>query len=338
MEKQGIACLYYPTTVICVDDNQSVLQNIQLKLGKISPCKAFCVPEEALAYIEKNMNQSNPLKNIVSINTDSSNYNHNSEQLPLQYNISKIYENIYNKNRFLDISVVVVDYAMPSMNGEDFCKNLRKIKGNTIKIIMLTGEADDPKAIQLFNAGIIDRFLRKAEDGVDEELKNCVTEMQNAFFRNYSASVMQGLESEKDSALGDAVFINFFNKVCHDLSATSYYLIELSGSFIFFNSAGKPTWLIIKSLNELQEIADQIEPHISENLIDMIRKGNVVPYFVPGMETNYYSNEKNLEKSLYKARKLIGQTEYCYALLEELPEFSFSPHKITSFNQYVGSL
>ena len=68
---------------------------------------------------------------------------------------------IYNKERFGETSVVVVDFAMPQMNGEEFCRKLGQLKGNSVKIIMLTGEADEEMAVRLFNAGVIDKFLRK---------------------------------------------------------------------------------------------------------------------------------------------------------------------------------
>lgn len=338
MEEQKIACLYYPTTVIAVDDNLSILQSIKLKIGKKAPCKTFLIPEEALAYLEKNIAHNKALNGIVSIDTESASYTHDSKQLPLRYDVSTMYENVYNKDSFSEITVIIVDYAMPGMNGEEFCKMVRKIMGKPIKIIMLTGEADDPKAVKLFNAGIIDRFVRKGQPDTDENLKNCIIEMQNNYFKDMTYPVVKGLSSEEDSSLGDPAFIDCFNKICHNISAVSYYLIELSGSFIFFNSFGKPTWLIIKTLDELKEIADQLEAdEISEELIDSLRKGDVVYYFSDS-DFEYYSDEEKLRNSLHKAQKLQGKKEYRYALIDALPEFPLDKQKIASFNQYMSSL
>ncbi len=339
MEEQKMTCIYHPTTVVVVDDNPSVLQNIQLTIGEIVPCKTFSVPEEALDYLEKDIKKNNALNEIIKINVESDNYTFESEQLPLQYDISQIHKIIYEKDRFSKVSLVVVDFAMPSMNGEEFCTKLRKVKGSTIKIIMLTGEANDPKAIQLFNSGVIDRFLRKAQHGTDEDLKKCIAEMQNIYFRDLTFQIVQGLSSEQNSSLGDPDFIKFFNKICHDISASSYYLIEISGSFLFLNNAGKPTWLIIKTLKELEEISHQIESHISEEIIASIHNGEVVPYF-GGLETEIkcFGDEEELKKHLYKAEKLIGKKTYCYALLDELPGFPLERDKILSFNQYMSSL
>lgn len=337
MEEQKIACIYYPTTVVTVDDNPTVLKNVQLSIGKFVPCKGFSIPEEALKYLENEMAQNNALKGIININEESDDYNYDSGQLPLQYNITQIYKNVYDNDRFSSVTLVIVDFAMPSMNGEEFCRKLRKMRGNRVKIIMLTGEADDPKAIQLFNEGVIDRFFRKTQEGVEESLKNCVFEMQNNFFKEITFPMFEALSSEKDTSLGDPAFIEFFNKTCLDLSATSYYLIEISGSFLFFNNAGKPTWLIIKTLNELKEISEQIESHISEELIHSLDKGEVVSYF-GNKEIECYSNEERLKKSLHKAQTLKGKQEYRYALLDELPEFPLERGRILSFDQYISNL
>ena len=338
MNEQIMACMYYPTTVIAVDDNLAVLKNLELKLGRIMLCKTFSIPEEALDYIEKNIKKRDSLEEIVHVNEESSTYISSSEQLPIAYDVSKIYQHVYKEDRFSNVSVIIVDYAMPGMNGEELCRKLRAEHGSLIKIIMLTGEANDPKAIQLFNAGVIDRFIRKSQQGVDEALINTVLEMQEFYFKDLTSQIFKGISSEKTSALGDPAFAYFFDKVRQEISATSYYLIEISGSFIFFDNAGKPTWLIIKTLEELEEIAEQIEPDISEKLVDSIAKGEVVPYFKYSELVDYYSDEEKLEKALHKAEALIGEKMYRYALLDKLPEFSLDKEKIVSFNQYISSL
>src|SRR6202030_2068563 len=115
MESFNISCIYYLTTVVVVDDNKGYLKNIQYKIGKHMPCKAYSDPEEALVYVKNAITQNSPLKNIVGIDEHSGAYAHLSSQLPLQYNVAEIYKHVYNKNCFDEVSVVIVDYAMPSV-------------------------------------------------------------------------------------------------------------------------------------------------------------------------------------------------------------------------------
>jgi hypothetical protein len=112
---------------------------------------------------------------------------------------------------------------------------------------------------------------------------------------------------------------------------------QISGSFVLFDNAAKPTWLIIKTLDELEEIAGQIEPHISEKVINSIAKGEVVPYFGDS-EYECFSNEKKLRKCLHPARQLKGNKTYCYAILDALPEFPLERDKILSFDKYMENI
>ena len=335
MDESEISCIYYPTTIVVVDDNESVLENIELKIGKYLPCRLYSDPKEALAFIQAQMKRVDVLKNIIGIDEGSDYYNYASHQMPIQYDIAKIYNHVKNKDHFSELSVIVVDYAMPGMNGEELCKQLKRTKNHPLKIIMLTGEADEPTAIRLFNAGIIDRFMKKSDPDVDEQLKNAIISMQHRYFYDINYPLVRAISTDENSSLGDPVFREFFRKICDDISATSYYLIDTSGSFIFFNNSGKPTWLIIKTLNDLVEISDQIEAHISEEIIDLISKGEVIPYFWEN-EIEFFSDEEKLKKSLHKAKKLNGEKIYFYALLDELPEFPLETNKVVSFNQYMS--
>jgi CheY-like chemotaxis protein len=338
MAKRNIPCIYYPTTVVFVDDNKSYLQNIGYNIGRHILAKTYSDPEEALLYIQKSIEKNHPLKNIVTVDEESSSHSHTSTQVPLQYNISKIYEHIYEKNRFSEISVVAVDYAMPIMNGEEFSRKLRSIKESFVKIIMLTGEADHPMAIKLFNDGIIDKFLTKGQENLDNDLKNAIEEMQKYYFEEMSTSVINPLSCDKGSSLSDLSFVELFNEIFHRISATSYYLTEPSGSFIFLNNDGTPKWLIIKTLDELQGIAELMEDmEFSPESIKAVRNGDAIPYF-GNQEDAIYSEEAKGEQFTHKAEKLTGKATYCYALLDELPGFAIDKKKIFSFKEYFDNL
>ena len=56
--------------------------------------------------------------------------------------------------------VVVSDYRMPGMNGNQFLAQVREISPDTIRI-MLTGFADVGAAVDAINEGQIFRFLNK---------------------------------------------------------------------------------------------------------------------------------------------------------------------------------
>lgn len=337
MNNQKISCIYFPTTSIFVDDNKSFLEKIQFGLGNDLLCQTFYDPAQALQHIQQKVVQDSFLQGVIDINSEQKNYTHSSGQLPIQYNISTMYHQAYKKDPFQQISTVIVDYAMPSMNGEQFCRMVRQIKKTPIKIIMLTGEADDPTAIKLFNSGVIDRFLHKAQPNLYADLKATIAELQEQYFFDLTSNIVNALAVEQDSALGDNAFIDFFHGIRQEISAVSYYLIELSGSFLFFDANALPTWLIIKTQKEVNEILDQVEFDISDELVLALQKGEWVPYF-DKEAYDHYSNAESFQACLYPAKKLSGKQDYCYAVVKKLDNFPLNSDKIISFKAYLHSL
>lgn len=337
MNDSGISCIYYPTTVLVVDDNKSVLENIEIKIGKSIPCITYSNPNKALDFLQKQMARTDVLKDMIGIDQNFGDYSHVSMKLPIQYNIDKIFEHMKMADRFSEVSTIVLDYSMPGLSGEEICKRLQRPKGNPIKIIMLTGEADEPSAVRMFNLGIIDRFLMKSQPDVDEALRIALLEMQDRYFQDATYPIVRAISSDNNSGLGDPIVIDFFNKLKHDISATSYYLIEISGSFLLMDNAGKATFLFIKTIEELAEMADLMEDaEVSGNLVESVQKGKLIPYF--GSEKEFSKAQKStFEKCLYKANILKGNKDYAYAILKETPiGFPINLDEITSFNQYIN--
>lgn len=337
MSNKEISFIYYPTTVVFIDDNKTVLENIELKLGKHIPCKTYSDPTEALNFLQKELQRTDLLKNIIGLDESANYYSHTSGQVPIQYDITKILQPLQSKDLFSEISVIVVDQAMPGLKGEELCSRLTRTKGSPVKIIMLTGEADEAKAVKLLNSRIIDAFLMKSQPDIHEDLKNTINDLQKLYFQEISYPLVKAISSDVDSSLSDPVFIDFFNDLVERISASSYFLIETSGSFFLLDSSGKPTWLLIRSLNELEQIANQMEEEIPEELIDSIRKGDLVPYFYNA--ESYYEDFEKLKKCLYKAKRLQGKKEYAYTILNEPPfGFPLKASNFLSFNDYLDSI
>lgn len=75
--------------------------------------------------------------------------------------------------RFDDIAAVVVDYEMPEIDGLRF---LQSISDTACAKILLTGAAGDSEAVNAFNAGLIDYYLRKGDAAMPEKLADVLAE------------------------------------------------------------------------------------------------------------------------------------------------------------------
>ena len=98
--------------------------------------------------------------------------------------ISPIYQTIYNETKFNQVSVVVIDYEMPGINGIELCK---LIKDTTIKKIILTSRATERIAIDAFNNQTIDAFIFKEE--IEKSLIPTIQKLQYNYFADISSHI-----------------------------------------------------------------------------------------------------------------------------------------------------
>ena len=78
----------------------------------------------------------------------------------IRLDLNVLEQEIKHIDRFKRISAMLVNYAMPTMNGLEFCAQLTD---RDVRRVLLTGVADEKTAVQAFDAGLIDHYLPKAK-------------------------------------------------------------------------------------------------------------------------------------------------------------------------------
>jgi CheY-like chemotaxis protein len=112
----------------------------------------------------------------------------------IDVSLDMIHREVHNEHRFEQVSVVVVDYDMPEIDGLEFCRNL---KNKAIKKILLTGKADEQTAVRAFNEKTIDRFIRKQDDDVMARLNRAIAELQREHFDQIEHMLADALRSDR---------------------------------------------------------------------------------------------------------------------------------------------
>jgi CheY-like chemotaxis protein len=258
MKSTQLPCLYYPTTVALIDDDEIFLEHLEKNLSQKTSYIKFDTPNEALVTLLEKMKDAPHQRHVISnlIDTDEEVSEYGS--YAIRVNLSFIYNKRLDKNRFTIPSVAVVDHDMPTMNGVEFCS---KLLNHPIQKIMLTGVADHNIAINAFNKGIIQKFISKDDPDLFTSINNAVEEMQKEFFMKLSELILSTITANTFSYLNNPNYIDFLWAFIKDNQIKEFYLIDSIGSFLLFNTNNESIWLIVKSdeclLSDAQIAKDQ---------------------------------------------------------------------------------
>lgn len=328
MHSFSIPTCYFPSTALFIDDNRDFLLNFVLQLDEGLAYRIFDNPHRALHYIhnkhcELDLLSQHCLKaDGVTKESHSVRSNH--------MDLSAIHAEVYNPHRFSEISVVVVDYAMPGINGLEFC---RQIENSNIKKILLTGQADEKLAIQAFNEGVIHRYIKKSDADAAEQIINSIYTLQRQYFQAMSDLIARMLSIQFPSCLHDRKFAQFLQQLRMEKQISEYYLADEKGSFFMLNDDALPSFLLIRSEEDVKQLTKKasfldLDPIIYQQLAE----GKLLPYEPePG-------GGKEQTMQFFPATRIEGNQTYYYAHIEHYDKHLERPQKILSYNRYLEEL
>lgn len=262
---QKIPVCMFPTKVLLVDDDRPSLKKLILNLDETKSIYQFYDrPQAALAFLNEEYQPDLFEKRLISQPAEE-----DWQHARLDVNIYDLMKEVYNPQRFDQVSTVIVDFEMPRMNGLEFCEN---IKDPTIQKILLTGEADETLAVQAFNKGLIHRYIKKQDPNVFEILNQSIVDAQRTYFLNISQVMIKAATFEPGlSYIVDPVFIKFFERVLKENNIVEYYLFETTGSFLLLDAKSNLYGLFTYNKSQLdmwietQEF-DSVPDHLAKEL------------------------------------------------------------------------
>jgi CheY-like chemotaxis protein len=326
----NIPAYYYPTKVYLVDDNKDFLTNFSLQLDPILAYSLFESPHEALRHLLQE-NKVTQLNKQVLTEHHENNENPISNQL-VKLDLSVIHKQIFDQNRFEEVSVIVVDYDMPGLNGLELCKRL---KDKPVKKILLTGKADEKLAISAFNEGLIHHFIQKNDTDIINRINESIINLQKQYFLDATKLIMRMLHIENIGFLKDPVFVELFNNICEDNNIVEYYITETTGSYLMLDIQSKPSWLVVKYYEDLTlhyEIAQSSKA--PADVLESLRSGDKLPY--SWNVKDYYTIEKDQwYKQLHPSEEILGKDTYYYSYITSLDSFDIKPGEILSYAKYL---
>ena len=299
---------YYPTSIASVDDNESFLASLKMGLENFPFHRTFKNPIEAIDYLKDNQQASSSIDHFIKATEPGEEKHIDHHEIRIHF--TQIHQKIYDPDRFKRISVVILDYAMPRMNGIELSRKLRSMG---IKIIMLTGQADEQLAVQAFNEGLIDRFILKSTENLIQKLNTTILELQIKYFLEKIHIISKCFPPELSLALMQP-HNPFFRHLIEKLNIIEYYPINTQSNFILLDKHGETFWLFVKSTSELKEYHELACDGIAcDNISQSIMQHDKMPCFYSDEAFRKAPNQ--WESLMYPITQIKNQPKLYYALI-----------------------
>lgn len=296
---------FYPTTTVLIDDDRSILNDLIQGVDlEMLPHKMFVNPREGVHFIN-NDTYRQEFTNRLMVSDEA------MEGESLNFKPHSLLKEIKTADRYHQVSVLIIDYEMPGMNGLEVCQ---QIQNPFVKKILLTGVADEGIAVEAFNKGLISRYIRKHAPDFLDQLQQALSFFQHEYFEEVFTLPLQALEKRPEStALVDPVFINYFNTLVQTHGIQEYYLVEGMGSFLMVGKEGTLYSLITldEGLVDAYVNAASMDTLTPEQ-IQAIATHDLIPCYHDPFKAPYLEPEKDLDRFLHKPNILKGISKTFY--------------------------
>ncbi len=328
---------YYPTSILAVDDDPRFLESFAFHFSEDFLCHAFSRPDQAIDFAQQSQSKAEVVDYFSAEDDDSWDMTrHENGNQVLVFKASEVSNMIFNRNRFRHISVIVVDYDMPLMNGLDFCRSL---KDHPARKIMLTGEASQDTAIKAFNEGVIDCFLFKHRPDITDVLSVEIMKQQQAFFQSLTDPLRLAFSVQLPNFFDDPNVNDVFNHLQQQYNIVEYYASVKPQGALMVDGNGKAFFMIV--MNQAQQRAHfevAREYGASGQLIEMLEQGEVLPCFPT--EGGFYEETlaENWKHYLLPSHKVKGKSDWSYAILQTNNVQDMAEGSATTFEDYMSEL
>jgi len=220
----------------------------------------------------------------------------------------------FDELRAGEVSVLIVDYSMPSMNGIQFCE---KIKNSAIKKILLTGYATSTDAVNAFNNNTIHYYLKKNDEHMLQQLEATIHQLQHAYFNELSSSIKAEAIDSGTPFFADPQLARYFQTSCESLGVSEYYYLTNPSRFALRTHNQDKFLCVIYTEDDLAEHLQVLqEENAPENLCSALESREFVPYF-QSADGFYEPSISNAMSNIYPAKHVQGKVNYYCAIIPD---------------------
>ena len=331
MRQLTLSPYFHPTTVVLVDDNEAFLHSLTLEMPASMAFHGFTSPEAALDFL----NEPNELPPLVD-RCFTLERSHDTQAV-IHLDLGLIEQEINHLQRFRRVSVVLVDYAMPSVDGLEFCERLLDPYPRRA---MLTGVADEKLAVEAFNAGLIHRYIPKHKATAVEAVIAFIAELEREYFNQYLARLRTALTINPPGFLVDPEVAVHVQQLLQDERVAEYYLVTDPPGFLMLRSNGSVLRLVLLDDSSRRQQIELVRHFDAPADIRRgIENGELIGLFSGESPADYFGEEPYpWAEKVVPARRLNGTAGWLEAVVRDAAtDIDFDP-AASSYDAYLAQL
>lgn len=316
---------HHPSLTVLIDDSDSFLKSLSFQLDPALASKAFHDTRSALDWIGQRGRQE---QGRLSASFDT--YPRSLDQCNVAVDIDQIHRISFERERFMTPSVLVVDYSMPQMNGVELCEALRHLP---CKKILFTGVADEKVAVEAFNRGLIDRYIKKSDDDALDRLESEIVALQKEYFAARSGPLRDMLALHNHGFVSDPAFTEVVRAVVAQHGIVEHYLYSNPAGILMYDADGRAQLMVVETeagMGSHYEVA--CDDDAPASLLVALRERCIVPWFRDGDGMFARRFARSWHKYTAPARVCHGAQDYYWALFPIEPgELDEPAHPFSQF-------
>lgn len=225
--------VFYPVSTVFVDDHPGFLDALRGTYRNGPLNRFFSSPREALNFLTSQHRRGTPERLSGSQFSDFEKRSFNALGLDALTDVT----------RFDEVAAVVADYEMDEMNGVEVFAALADMPCTKI---LLTGVATEREAVEAFNAGVIDLYVKKSAPDMTEKLTRALTDAK----ARHCAE--RGMISANDvgSTYCDARALAAMQTIVERERIVEYYWRLDQNAVLMFDASGQPSVFLVWDADE----------------------------------------------------------------------------------------
>jgi CheY-like chemotaxis protein len=328
------SCLpfFHPTRIVFIDDELGFIRYFSGGLNLNVPISCYASPHRLLADIT-----AGTLETSINLDCWSSytgRFADPQHEHMLSLDKTMLMMRVFARNRFDPVSVFVVDYAMPEMNGLELCRRLSHLPARKI---LLTGQAGVEQAVEAFNEGLIDCYVSKGTATTKPLLREHIQRFQRAFIADATGLVRQALRTETFTTWDEPDFCALFAYLRRAHGIVEYYAIsDPAEGFMLVNDQGRGRLLLTYSDAVLDaQFATARLSGAPPDVCEALRQRRAGTFFADE-ESNRALDATAWRLACVPVHPFPTRPERYYALLDTSEPFDVSPQTVLGLRRFLA--